>query len=286
MPEIEKGMTAMPIRIIKTPVLLITALILSANVYASAGWKNTNDYRPALFIGAHNFYWDEHDDNGEKLLDEKGILYELGFKIDNGNRNTSGWLGSLQFSFKRGDVDYDGQTQSGTPVKTTTKYQDYVIEGNAGYRFHSGGMTSFDLLAGLGVNSWDRDIQNSTDINGNPVFGYLEEYRLTYARLTAGINFHQTRWLHQLRAGGRYGLDISERIDLFGVTLEPKPQFSPYIEWRSDRLSATGKPRLGFSIYHEQLILDKSDPVAIPPFLIWQPESKRVETGLRLYYSF
>ncbi len=268
----------------------LAAMVASTTTASAVGtWSGRNgteDIRASLSLGVQNFYWDEYDD-GDKLLDETGLLYQIGFEYDNFNMRDAGTVYSVKVAYTDGSVDYDGQTQTGTPITTDTKYRGWDMEFNVGKRFKSSGSNSYDLLAGLGYDSWTRDIESTYTSGGTRVSGYEEDYTMIYLRLTGGINMPGTNWSNHVHGGVKYPLQTDE--DVWGTTLNPEGKVSPFIEWRIDAMDA-GKVSYGFSVYYEETRFDESDTEYTNTSLgvvgIYQPESNRKETGVRFHYNF
>jgi hypothetical protein len=259
----------------------LASLTVATEPQAQFGERYAHDgERTSLFLGVQDLYWDEHE-NG-KLLEENGYLANMGFQYDNLAKTGRGFTYQFTLGYSIGAIDYDGQTQSGIPVPTTSDYEDWRIEYLAGWRFRGGDNLYLDLLAGLGLNSWNRDINDGTAANGIPVLGYDEQYTITYARLNGGINFADSSWFHHLTLGLKYPLTTKEEIDLLEVTLEPDPKVSTTIEWRSDRLGQEGSPKYGLSIYREETLFGESPVVGI----WYQPESNKIESGVRFHWYF
>ena len=123
---------------------LIIAFILAALTCSTA--LGDERFKPfektgGVYIRLSDFYWDEHYD-GEKLLDETGLLYTLG--VTEGGLFSRGasfapdvyrlsYGGTLEYFW--GSVDYDGQTQAGQPVTTTVDYEGFRLEAYLGMLF-------------------------------------------------------------------------------------------------------------------------------------------------------
>lgn len=262
--------------------LAMASLTLATETNALAGERlsSSNGKRVSLFLGVQNLYWDEYE-NG-KLLEENGYLFNVGFQGDNLGKIDRGYVYQFTLGYSVGTVDYDGQTQAGIPVKTETDYEDWRIEYLGGWRFIGGEKLYLDLMAGIGFNSWNRNINDGTAADGSPVFGYDEQYTISYARLNGGVNFINSGWFHHLMLGLKYPLTTEEEIDLLDITLEPEPKVSTSIEWRSDRLDQFGLPKYGFSLYREETLFGESPVVGI----WYQPESNKIETGIRVHWYF
>lgn len=273
----------------KKAIALLPAALLAVSINATAGEggphqkyvKDVAGKRFSAYIGLDKFHWDEHD-QGQKLLDEDGYLYDVGLQLDNFNMAERGTVYQFHVGYKGGKVDYDGQTQSGTPIDSKTKYENLYIEYNLGYRFLSSPGMSFDLLAGIGHEQWRRILQDTTTASGTPVFGYTEKWGVTYLKATAGVNFLSPRWAHHLHLGVKAPFVVKERVDIVNADLEPKGKPAGFAEWGSDFLDEKQRPLYGLTLYYEEATFDES---AVSNGF-YQPDSKRHETGARFHVYF
>jgi hypothetical protein len=91
-------------------------------------------------------------------------------------------------SFIDGDVRYDGQTQSGQPVRTRT--DERIIDGalTAGGAFRAGERLRLRLYGGMGYREWHRDIHSTGTASGLD-----ETYAWWYALAGGTALYRQTR---------------------------------------------------------------------------------------------
>lgn len=172
-------------RLKRTAVLLFVALFCWG---AGAGTVRAEDeYNVYAHVGS--FVWKEFDGTTQ-LLKESGPLYGVGFTFhgDIGDESAALTL-TPRIELFGGSVDYDGQTQDGVPVASDTGYFGFKLEFDIGGKFGSG--FSVEPFAGLGIRDWWRNIDDSIDITGRPVFGYTENWDMIYGRLglRGGIDF-------------------------------------------------------------------------------------------------
>ncbi|MFB6260199.1 MAG: hypothetical protein ABEJ96_04985, partial [Thiohalorhabdaceae bacterium] len=143
-----------------------------------------------------------------------------------------------------GEVNYDGETQTGTPLKTEVAYLGGLGEARVGYRFVADWANyGFDTMAGLGGEYWSRDIQDGSTASGQSV-------------------------------------SVDEELDTFNAELSPDPNPSFYASYEVSRATAGGR-QAGVTLYYDSYRFDQS-PVAsssIGPIL--QPESDMDVIGLR-----
>lgn len=136
------------------------------------------------------------------LMKETGVFY--GLHMD--------WLGvidhvgaiGIRAQYRGSDVDYDGATQSGTPVKSKGRDSVLGIEVTYGWTFRPGGIR-VTPYSGIGYRNWRDRIEDSTTAGGTPVYGYRRE--IVYFYLPVGLHFADAgseRWGWTARAQGNY----------------------------------------------------------------------------------
>ncbi|MEJ2554619.1 MAG: hypothetical protein P8079_11770, partial [Gammaproteobacteria bacterium] len=101
------------------------------------------DYSGGFLVGTQAFAWREYDGGGNRLLKENGSRFTLGGFYGNLTAAPRGWIYRADGDIYFGSVDYDGQTQSGLPVKTDVYYSGVRVQGIGGYRFGIGGTQTF-----------------------------------------------------------------------------------------------------------------------------------------------
>ncbi len=233
-----------------------------------------------LYVKVESFTWKEYSDGGSQLLKESGPISTLGIstKTDFANSLTLKAKGELFI----GSVDYDGQTQAGTPLKTDTDYSGFRIEADMGKIFMVAEKSSLEPFAGLGWKSWLRDLQSS-----NTAIGYEETWSIVYARL--GVRGDHV-FSKQLKLFAEAGLNLpiynENVVDLGGVdiTIEPGKEASLFAEaglkWKN----------LKASIFYEGMRFSKSGlefiEVGGDIYGFYQPESKADIFGVHIGIAF
>lgn len=147
---------------------------LSHNTLAQAG---TVSIQTAL----HNFDYREFNDSGEVLNNETGVTPVLGMvwtsaTLDPGIEFSAG------FSAARSDMDYQGRTQRGARLETTTAQRFTALFASTAYPLHYGDLTIKPELT-LRQFNWQRDIQPKAPVNG-----LFEDYR--WLELGVGLQFN------------------------------------------------------------------------------------------------
>src|SRR5690348_14963280 len=136
-----------------------------------------------LEFGPEYYYWQEND-NGKKLLDESGPRYAL--ELSSKATLAKNWLTTVRFKIYYGHVDYNGQTQGGTPVKSTTDYYGGLVDFGTGYRWTSSKGRHLDLMGRFGAEDWQRDL--------NGAGGYGENWFPIYFRTGLETSREKAGW--------------------------------------------------------------------------------------------
>ncbi len=143
------------------PVSLLITIITLSLLNSSISRADTNFSLSANLL---HFDYEEYDDAGSSLNRETGLIPGISFNLT-GNDNL------LRFQLFDGNVNYDGQTQLGTPHQTTTDETIYRLDYR--HTFSTGfspAKTSYYL--GINYQIWDRSI-----LPDNGVSGLYEQYR-------------------------------------------------------------------------------------------------------------
>lgn len=154
--------------------VLLALVLLYASPTSGGDLANNQTLRTSIGFGAMDFDYRESND-GERLNREHGSLFGVTATAH------KGWGKSFleaDIAWFANEVDYDGQTQNGAPVNTTT---DEIIANGAvlyGRYFQSRKTFQHAVVAGLGYRYWQRDI-NST----RAALGVLENYTWWYGQL-------------------------------------------------------------------------------------------------------
>jgi hypothetical protein len=247
----------------------------------------------AVNAGVESFRWEEFNGN-QRLLKETGPRLVIGFTLDNLTQGNQANPYSAEARVYLGVVNYDGQTQSGVPLTTDVDYFGVSAEVMGGLRL--AGSLRMDLLGGLGVDTWKRDLQDGVTANGSVAQGYQEDYFILYGKLGPGFLFQSEARRAYLQLGLKYPLYINERAYLSNigfdsdVELVPGKQLSGYAKWTMTWGRETDKPRFGVSIYYDSFRFSASDSKTVSAggalYSVHQPESRMDVLGARLDYYF
>lgn len=188
-----------------------------------------------LYPSFQYFTWEEFS-GGRRLLKEDGPQFGVGggVRFDLYRKSLLLKVNGEMFG---GEVDYDGQTQSGQPVKTDVIYFGTKLESDIGWRIPLAA-GSVEPFAGLGYRWWLRSIQDSTAFQPDgtpfPVGGYTEVWHTLYTRLGLRGNLAVDSDLSLFaEGGGKYPFLNRNMVDFPGaghVTIEPEPRWSAFAE--------------------------------------------------------
>ena len=232
-----------------------------------------------VYVQLHQYHWEEHNQEGRLLLEEDGPLLGLGVAGSSAVAERLTWSSRLEGFL--GEVDYNGSTILGAPVRTTTAY--YGGKGETDMRWNlAGPELATGPLGGLSTRGWLRRLDNSQDSNG-----YDEAWWMLYAR--AGW-FARWSW----SAGGHLDAEAALRLPLYNsarysltgadgrgnASVEPGRELSyeATLTWRTANWLA--------GLTYEDFQFGLSDPEPLPPFEIFQPASEGRVLSLRLGLVF
>ncbi|MEF8793551.1 hypothetical protein [Thiohalorhabdus sp.] len=263
-------------------ILLGSAPTLAAGAEGDA--PEPSSPRLGFHLGLEAFTWSEQASNpSREILEEEGPRFTGAVTFDNYLRSAEGPVYALEARGYAGEMDYDGETQGGVPLRTEVSYKGALGEGQVGYRFlPDWARYSFDAMAGLGGEYWSRDIQDGFAANGTPVQGVEEQYTVVYAKAGLGVaDLTFEEWYGRLEAGVRYPLDVHEEIDAFNAELSPNPEPNFYAAYELSKVTSTGT-QVGVTLYYDSYRFDPSPVSSSSIGAILQPESDMDVIGLRL----
>jgi hypothetical protein len=247
----------------------------------------------AVNAGVESFRWEEFS-SGQRLLSETGPRLTVGLTLDHLQQGDQTNPYALEARAYLGVIDYDGQTQAGISAKTDVNYFGVSAEAMGGLRL--AGSLRMDLLGGLGVDTWTRDIQNGVTANGSTALGYREDYFILYGKLGPGFLFQNETRRSYFQFGLKYPFYTYERAYLTDigfdsdVELAPGKQLSGYAKWQMKWGRQGDKPRFGLSFYYDSFRFSASASKTVSAagalFNVHQPESRMDVFGARLEYYF
>jgi len=235
-------------------------------------------------VGVEELNWTEEDPNqpSRQLLEENGPRLAANLSLDNFTKPTEGVVYALEVRGYYGEVDYDGETSGGVPLRTEVIYNGGLAECRIGYRLPViWGGYGLDVLGGLGGEFWTRDIQDATDSTGSRVQGYEEEYTVSYAKAGLALaDLAGGQWYGRMEIGARYPLTIDERIEAFNADLSPGSNISAYAAYEVSKRTDGGN-WAGLTIYYESYRFSESPAASSNIGPVLQPASDMDVVGLR-----
>ncbi len=245
------------------------AALLLLSTGAHAAWSVSADLEA--------FQWKE---DGTPSVTEKGPRFGASWGYL--HERDAGWQWAYRGQFRRGTLAYDGAFLfSGQPTTARTRYTGIVNELQAIYRFpHALG---FELLGGLGLDYWERNILPDQK----------EDYGVVFARLGFNIDPRSSRGLFA-GAGLKMPVYVAENahLDELGFdqneTLHPKGELSAYAQvgYRFQRRWSLIGYYDGYRFGESKTVTATSSAFPGTQFLLFQPASKVDSFGLKLQYEF
>ncbi len=241
---------------------------------AVAEVQATNTFEP--YVTVNDYSWTETDFDGSRLLKETGTLYGVGLVYTHIFESRLTLKPAVEIF--GGDVDYDGATQAGVPVKSTSKYWGFKLRTDVGQQVPLGQSFVIEPFAGLALWVWSRTVEDSVTVQGTPAFGYTEDWTSLFARLglrgTAALS-SSASWF--VEGGAKLPLYNENYAHIgSGITLNPGREVAFFAE--------TGFKIHAFSLsvsYDGQRysVSDVSDGFV-------QPESKADQYGVKAGWTF
>jgi len=245
-------------------------------------------------IGVELFRWQEFGQQGfsnddVRLLTEQGPRVSFRFSRNNDVRPSNGYLYNISASLYGGDVEYDGQSQPGGHFSPAdVDYAGMSAEFLGGYRLKAPLKAhALDLLAGIGVDSWTREISDGVNSQGVRVRGIEEDYRIIFMRLGVGLEYRQAFWKSLWRTGVKYPVSTKETLDLPAVKLEPGKEPSLFFSYRFQLINDDNLDKgTFFSFIYDSYRFSKSPVVSTGPLLVHQPNSHMDVVSLSIGRAF
>lgn len=122
--------------------------------------QTTNELPVSLSVGTRYFNYEEFSTSGNSLNKETGFIPGLNIKTQ---ISINRYRHQFEMEAWHGDVDYDGQLQSGQPHNTQTEQQILMLQYNLAYQDDN---ASPLVYVGASWQRWDRDIQPANTIRG------------------------------------------------------------------------------------------------------------------------
>lgn len=183
---------------------LLVGIFLPVWVHA-----NSDDSYFQLGVSVQDFGYKEYDDQDVLLDREDGLV--PGFMMEFG----AGWdplSAAFRLEVAGGVVDYDGQTQSGMPIKTDTHEKITNLQVVLRHKLKSFSQLDGILIGGIGHRVWRRDIR-ATNITSR----LFEVYRWQYWMLggTATV-WRRGQWSASVDARWMRPIEPTISVNLIG----------------------------------------------------------------------
>lgn len=218
--------------------------ICLAVVLPSLTWAGNDDVYIRIGMIAQDFGYKEFDDRGVLLDREDGLLPGVSVEVGKHWQDVGG---VFRFDVVDGVVDYDGQTQSGNPLKTETDERITNFEGLFQLKLKSFPSYNPKIVAGLGFREWRRNIRSSGFVSG-----LYEVYSWKYISLGGEVTF----WRN-----GSLSAGIDARM-LRPLQPSMLVEFNGFDEVRLD-LGSRNSARINFPIRY---IRSSGNEVILTPF--------------------
>lgn len=181
----------------------------------------------AIYARIEYFHWNERID-GNNFVNEDGPLFNLGYyrRVDRQR---------LRGEFFGSQVTYTGQTtgrpDGDVPLSSHTNYIGGRVEYD--YFLLPDRFERFEVLTGLGVRMWDRDLVSAYNSEGEWVQGYREFWLALYPYLGAETRRDPNRRI-EWYGRGRLGLTAFTHDMMHGPgvhsTVYPRPGLTGLFE--------------------------------------------------------
>jgi hypothetical protein len=260
------------------PICFILLFCLHAASLAAAA-STIHDH---VQVRYESFTWREYDSNGRQLLKESG--YRVGLQWDRASTRTTAPSWSTRIVAYLGDVDYDGRTQLGTPIESTTEYHGLRTEALVNLPVAIQPGLDVAPFAGLGGHTWLRRLDNT---GGFAETGYDEWWVHAYGLLGLDARWQRQILTWQARVGVRfpghawiqYDFTLPDGTDDAQVDTDHAPA------WFGE-LGVTTAGGYVFTAFAEQVTYDRSDSKTYGAVSVFQPESEMTSIGLTLGVRF
>lgn len=186
--------------------LFYTVFFIPATMFMHVSFADQAEYQ--FGAGLIKFKYTEYDDNNLFLDGETGYIPGIVLKR---KQNYQRAYNELVGQFHGNTIEYDGQTQGGTPLKTDSDAIIIDINFKLGLNFSIAG--NHGAYFGIGHRYWLRNIRSGYDVNGNPVAGLLEEYYWGYGMLGYAANYNVSENVN-LGFDLRYTQMINGKMDI------------------------------------------------------------------------
>ena len=260
--------------------LLAFLLCQTSIIYAETSSTTQLTLSPILL------YFDYTEFNTDDQVLDRELGWLPGLELDIKHKFASDWSINLFGAYYQGTIDYDGQTQSGTPHTTITGTKLFRLGG----RIEKGVYKKLRLYVGAQHHQWDRSINDTNSVSG------LDE---TYKWLEYAFGLHSDFPLDErniinldiaylLIQNATIDVDLS-RISLGSAKLDIADgnggRFK--LSWKS---TYTENIRLGLSFFFEAWDFGRSDTKQTQggsrSAFVTEPRSETQNSGLMINFEY
>ena len=238
-----------------TPQFAAAALLLTllSTVSLAADQSDLDGFTGSIGVGQMHFNLEEFNRQNDKLVRESGWLPGIDAAV---SAEINQLQASIRTSYYSGDTNYDGQTQSGAAIDSSTEQRIWDISALAAYRLPFSSAPRTSLYAGGGYRHWQRDIQSVGSISGLD-----ETYRWWSAQTGLNLEWRQgaNLWMLDGRLtrtlNPQVAVDFQHTFDSTDLDLGERWGWMTEFSWRhkiSPRLSA------GLKSFYQSWDLGKS----------------------------
>jgi hypothetical protein len=289
-------------------VIAFTMLFFSSPAVAVDGRESTdgawNPHRYSLDFGVEIFRWQEFGtfndgailsptgaSSDQRLLTEQGPRFSLAASVNNLTRRERGLIYSGAVKIVGGEVQYDGQDDTGTHVSTDSRYGGWSADTGIGYRVMAvSGAYTVDLSAGAGTERWRRNVLSGQNALGFRTSGGAEDYVVDYWRADVGFPHRLNVSDAYLSIGVKMPFTIDEDVNIGGQPIRLHPGKQAWLDVSYELSLFPGRDGEPFGTYVKLFYggyrFGKSPAEPAASLLVWQPESKMDVIGLSLGFSY
>ncbi|MEN8800741.1 MAG: hypothetical protein ABF297_02095, partial [Thiogranum sp.] len=177
---------------------------LLSTVSLAVDQSDVDGFTGSIGVGLMSFDLKEFNRQDEKLVQESGWLPGIDAAV---SAEMNPLQARIRASYYSGDVDYDGQTQSGAAIDSSSDQKIWDISVLTAYRLPFLTTPRASLYAGGGYRHWQRDIQSVGSISGLD-----ETYRWWSAQ--TGLNLEWRHGANLWVLDGRLTRTLDPRVDV------------------------------------------------------------------------
>lgn len=155
-----------------------------------------------------NFNYEEFDQTGASFNKETGVIPGLSITVLKPYVNFTNMVG---FEAYDGQVDYDGQTQSGAPHSTVTDERLYQLFYQLNWSLAE---TNSSIYGKVAWQQWDRDIQSANNVSG--LFEQYQWWAFEAGLLATLLENDINKWQFEFGASKISNGTIKIDLDRFG----------------------------------------------------------------------